>query len=191
MNLNEILFSQHWLLSIIFAILILISIVSWYLIFKKTFFFKSELLSLEKSHKSFSNSLLKQAQEFLATPQKNTEITNKKLHLLLEDFKEKINCGQNFLASIANLTPFIGLFGTVIGVYFALIDIANEGNANIAIVAKPIGEALIATAFGLWCAIPASFAYNYFAKKSATLLNKIKTEIEKRIIEIEEKNNGF
>jgi len=187
MNINEILFSQHWLLSTIFGLLIIISIISWCLIFRKIFLFKKEFLFLGSKKPSLSNHLLKMVDEQILNQKANNHaIINKKLNLAIEDFKEQINYGQNFLASIANLTPFIGLFGTVIGVYFALIDISNEGNANIAVVAKPIGEALIATAFGLWCAIPASFAYNFFAKKSASLQRKVKIIIEGRIIAIEE-----
>jgi len=115
------------------------------------------------------------------------EIVNKKLGLILEQYKDHLHFGQNFLASVANLTPFVGLFGTVIGVYLALIDVSTSGNANIAIVAKPIGEALIATAIGLWCAIPASFAYNFYSKKAAFALKKVRMIIEQRQIEVMEK----
>lgn len=69
--------------------------------------------------------------------------------------------GLTVLASIAATSPFIGLFGTVYGIYKALINISTEGQMNIAAVAGPIGEALIATAIGLFVAIPAVMAYNF------------------------------
>lgn len=193
MSLNQILFDQHWFLSGVFLLLIILSLVSWYVIFRKFFFLKNEKEALARfsaeknSAESASQVLLHKA--FLIVAERNKtshEIARKKLHLLFEEFKERINFGQNFLASIANLTPFIGLFGTVIGVYLALMDISTEGSANIAVVAKPIGEALIATAIGLWCAIPASFAFNFFSKKSSFLLRKVKLVIDEKMIEIEE-----
>lgn len=69
--------------------------------------------------------------------------------------------GLTVLASIAATAPFIGLFGTVYGIYKALINISTEGQMSIAAVAGPIGEALIATAIGLFVAIPAVLAYNF------------------------------
>ncbi len=186
MNLAEILLHQHWLLSIIFSLLLILSVVSWYVIFRKIFFFKKEQKSLQNSDKnSLSQKLLSQAFEIVKS--ENAELNKKKLNIVFEEFKDHVNFGQNFLASIANLTPFIGLFGTVIGVYIALMDISSEGSANIAVVAKPIGEALIATAVGLWCAIPASFAFNFFSKKSSLLLKKVKLLVEEKLIQIEEK----
>ncbi|QRN41597.1 MAG: biopolymer transporter ExbB [Neisseriaceae bacterium] len=73
------------------------------------------------------------------------------------------------LASIGSMAPFIGLFGTVIGIYHALINIGTAGQVSIAEVASPIGEALIATAFGLFVAVPAVMFYNIFVRKSKKL----------------------
>jgi biopolymer transport protein TolQ len=67
-----------------------------------------------------------------------------------------------FLATTGSAAPFVGLFGTVWGIMGAFHDIYQQGNANLATVAKPISEALIATAVGLFAAIPAVVAYNYF-----------------------------
>lgn len=185
MNLKEIILDQHWLLSIIFALLMGLSLMSWYIIFKKIFFFKRENAALKNGDsKSLTQKLLADSFTIVKDDIQHHDLTKKKLHLLFEDFKDHLHFGQNFLASIANLTPFIGLFGTVIGVYLALMDISAEGNANIAVVAKPIGEALIATAVGLWCAIPASFAFNFFSKKAATLLKKTKLMTEEKLVQI-------
>ena len=67
------------------------------------------------------------------------------------------------------MAPFIGLFGTVIGIYHALIGISALGQISIAEVAGPIGEALIATAIGLVTAVPAVLFYNYFLRRSKKL----------------------
>tara|TARA_Y100001934_G_scaffold265041_1_gene342729 strand:+ start:3614 stop:4354 length:741 start_codon:yes stop_codon:yes gene_type:complete len=70
-----------------------------------------------------------------------------------------------FLATTGSTTPFIGLLGTVIGIMTSFQDIGAMGNANLATVAPGIGGALVATAFGLFAAIPAVIAYNYFLSK--------------------------
>ncbi len=72
--------------------------------------------------------------------------------------------GQVLLASIGSTSPFIGLFGTVWGIYHALISIAAAGSLTIDRVAGPVGEALVMTAAGLAVAIPAVLAYNLFGK---------------------------
>jgi biopolymer transport protein TolQ len=74
-----------------------------------------------------------------------------------------------FLGTTATAAPFVGLFGTVWGIMRAFHDIYQMGNANLATVAKPISEALIATAFGLFAAIPAVVAYNYFVSRIRVL----------------------
>ncbi len=72
--------------------------------------------------------------------------------------------GQVLLASIGSTSPFIGLFGTVWGIYHALLSISAAGTITIDKVAGPVGEALIMTAAGLAVAIPAVLAYNLFGK---------------------------
>jgi len=74
-----------------------------------------------------------------------------------------------FLGTTASAAPFVGLFGTVWGIMRAFHDIYQMGNANLATVAKPISEALIATAVGLAAAIPAVVAYNYFIARIRVL----------------------
>ena len=74
-----------------------------------------------------------------------------------------------FLGTTASAAPFVGLFGTVWGIMNAFHDIYRMGNANLATVARPISEALIATAVGLFAAIPAVVAYNFFVSKIRVL----------------------
>lgn len=73
------------------------------------------------------------------------------------------------LASIGSISPFIGLFGTVVGIMSSFHQIGQAGNANLATVAPGIAEALLATALGLFAAIPAVMAYNVFQTKLKTL----------------------
>ena len=82
------------------------------------------------------------------------------LHAVLR----RLQLGQVLLASIGSTSPFIGLFGTVWGIYHALVSISAAGNITIEKVSGPVGEALIMTAAGLAVAIPAVLAYNIFGK---------------------------
>jgi len=68
------------------------------------------------------------------------------------------------LASIGSTSPFVGLFGTVFGIIHALRAIGTAGSASLEVVAKPIGEALVATGIGIAVAVPAVLAYNYFVR---------------------------
>lgn len=76
----------------------------------------------------------------------------------------QLQFGQVMLASIGSTAPFIGLFGTVWGIYHALVSISTAGSITIDRVAGPVGEALVMTAAGLAVAIPAVLAYNIFGK---------------------------
>ncbi len=80
-----------------------------------------------------------------------------------------------FLATTGSTSPFIGLFGTVIGIMKSFHQIGVKGSANLATVAPGISEALIATAVGLGAAIPAVVAYNYFLSKIKVLDNEMET----------------
>lgn len=77
--------------------------------------------------------------------------------------------GLPFLATVGATSPFIGLFGTVVGIYRALIAIGLAGSASIDKVAGPVGEALIMTALGLLVAVPAVLAYNYLQARNKSI----------------------
>ena len=88
--------------------------------------------------------------------------------------------GLPFLATVGATAPFIGLFGTVVGIYRALINIGIAGSASIDKVAGPVGEALIMTALGLLVAVPAVLAYNYLQgrnKRIAGILSGFSTSL--------------
>jgi biopolymer transport protein ExbB len=78
----------------------------------------------------------------------------------------RLASGLPFLATVGATSPFIGLFGTVVGIYRALINIGIAGSASIDKVAGPVGEALIMTALGLLVAVPAVLAYNYLQARN-------------------------
>ncbi len=84
-----------------------------------------------------------------------------------------LNGGLAFLATVGATAPFIGLFGTVVGIYRALIKIGAAGQASIDAVAGPVGEALIMTALGLVVAVPAVLAYNFLQRRNKAIAENL------------------
>lgn len=91
----------------------------------------------------------------------------------LDDFVARAQSGLTVLASIASTAPFVGLFGTVWGIYHALLGIGAAGQVSIDQVAGPIGEALIMTAMGLLVAIPAVLGYNALLRGNKGLTHRL------------------
>ncbi|MCR6495082.1 MotA/TolQ/ExbB proton channel family protein [Thermomonas sp. S9] len=91
--------------------------------------------------------------------------------------RESLNLedGLTVLATVGSAAPFVGLLGTVWGIYHALIKIGSSGDASISAVAGPVGEALIMTAIGLFAAIPALLAYNAFVRFNRVTNNQFDT----------------
>ena len=83
--------------------------------------------------------------------------------------------GLTFLATVGSTAPFVGLFGTVWGIYNALTAIGIAGQASIDKVAGPVGEALIMTAIGLAVAVPAVLGYNWLVRRNKTAMEKVRT----------------
>ena len=81
--------------------------------------------------------------------------------------------GLAFLATVGSTAPFIGLFGTVVGIYRALIKIGAAGQASIDTVAGPVGESLIMTALGLVVAVPAVLAYNWLVRRNKSIMEDL------------------
>ncbi len=91
----------------------------------------------------------------------------------LDEFTAKLQSGLAVLASVGSTAPFVGLFGTVWGIYHALLAIGASGQASIDKVAGPIGEALIMTALGLAVAIPAVLGYNALVRGNKSILSQL------------------
>src|SRR5574343_184555 len=91
----------------------------------------------------------------------------------IDDAKDRLSQGLALLASIGSTAPVVGLFGTVWGIYHALLTISDAGSAGLDKVAGPVGEALIMTAFGLAFAIPAVLGYNALVRGNAFIVGKL------------------
>ncbi len=92
-----------------------------------------------------------------------------------EAINNKLGSGLPFLATVGATAPFVGLLGTVIGIYGALIKIGIAGQASIDAVAGPVGEALIMTAIGLFVAVPAVFAYNWLQSRNKSISRSLQS----------------
>ena len=177
----------------VFLILCAMSIVSFYIMFTKLFEQQKVINQAKRVRTGFwtSNSL----REGAAKLDKNSAyrqivddgITAQDQHGRLTDpveahdwlhgslarseaaINSKLGTGLAFLATVGATAPFIGLFGTVIGIYRALIKIGAAGQASIDAVAGPVGEALIMTALGLAVAVPAVLAYNWLQRRNKSI----------------------
>ena len=177
----------------VFGILVLMSVVSFYIMFTKLFeqqkifnqakrirqgFWNSTSLR-EGSAKLEKNSAYKQivddglnAQDQhaqLSDPVEAHDWLHGSLARSEQAINSKLGTGLAFLATVGATAPFIGLFGTVIGIYRALIKIGASGQASIDAVAGPVGEALIMTALGLAVAVPAVLAYNWLQRRNKAI----------------------
>jgi biopolymer transport protein ExbB len=101
------------------------------------------------------------------------EFLTRALKRAIAQDKGRLEYGQTFLATVASSAPFVGLFGTVWGIYHALMAIGMSGQGTLDKVAGPVGEALIMTAIGLAVAIPAAVGYNAFARAARNTLAEL------------------
>lgn len=111
----------------------------------------------------------------LAESLSRSEFVDRALRQAVTRESLRLESGMTLLATVGSTAPFVGLLGTVWGIYRALIRIGASGQADIGAVAGPVGEALIMTAIGLGVAIPAVFAYNFFVRQNRGTYNKLDT----------------
>jgi biopolymer transport protein ExbB len=92
----------------------------------------------------------------------------------LETVNNRLQSGLSLLATVGSTAPFVGLFGTVWGIYNALVKIGISGQASIDKVAGPVGEALIMTAIGLAVAVPAVLGYNWLVRRNKAVMERLR-----------------
>lgn len=94
------------------------------------------------------------------------ELLEHALLVQMQQEQHSMESGLTLLASIGSTAPFVGLFGTVLGIMHAMHDITASGSTSLDVVAGPIGDALVATAIGIAVAVPAVLAYNFFLRRA-------------------------
>lgn len=197
MNLNYVFEHGDGVLMATFLLLVAMSAASWYVIVWKLWKLKRERNRLEwfkrkyvtaadwPLHHQFGKQrggvgvLLAEAEHvapvaarYQGDERRNLVATH--LTQALDTIRIWLGRGLTILASVGSSAPFIGLFGTVWGVYNALTQIAAAGNASLNVVAGPMGEALVMTAVGLFAAIPAVLAYNMFVRMNRVLVQDLR-----------------
>jgi biopolymer transport protein ExbB len=180
-----------------FGILVIMSAASWYIMFVKLFeqqkifnqgkrarqvFWQSANLR-EGANKLEKNSAYRQIvddgitaleqHDKLTDPIDQHDWMTNSLARSQGAIASKLSGGLALLATVGSTAPFVGLFGTVIGIYRALIKIGAAGQASIDAVAGPVGEALIMTALGLAVAVPAVMAYNWLMRRNKAALEEL------------------
>ncbi len=111
----------------------------------------------------------------------------------IDQIQSNLSGGLAFLATVGSTAPFVGLFGTVWGIYHALTAIGISGQASIDKVAGPVGEALIMTAIGLAVAVPAVLGYNWLTRRNKAVLDNVRTfgsDLHTVLLSGEIKNNN-
>ncbi|OTG80547.1 biopolymer transporter ExbB [Acinetobacter sp. ANC 5054] len=111
----------------------------------------------------------------------------------IDKIQSHLSGGLAFLATVGSTAPFVGLFGTVWGIYHALTAIGISGQASIDKVAGPVGEALIMTAIGLAVAVPAVLGYNWLTRRNKAVLDNVRTfgsDLHTVLLSGEIKNNN-
>jgi len=180
-------------------IMVIMSMGSWYIIFTKVFEQRKLLKSARAAAKSFweTGSVKKgvdtldegSAFRFIAEEglkadehhegslveqiDRHTWITMS-VQRAVDNISSRLQDGLAFLATVGSTAPFVGLFGTVWGIYHALTAIGIAGQASIDKVAGPVGEALIMTAFGLAVAVPAVMGYNWLIRRNKTVMERVR-----------------
>ena len=114
------------------------------------------------------------AQASLQDQLDRSEWITRSLRNHLDDCSARLQSGLAILASVGSTAPFVGLFGTVWGIYHALLSIGTTGQSTIDKVAGPVGEALIMTALGLAVAIPAVLGYNALVRGNKAVLHQLR-----------------
>jgi biopolymer transport protein ExbB len=180
------------------AILAIMSMGSWYIIITKVYEQFRMGAQAREADKSFWNAptvrqgaeKLKEGSPYRFIAESGLEATTKHTGLLgnvdlntwismsiqraIDNVQSRTQDGLAFLATVGSTAPFVGLFGTVWGIYHALTAIGIAGQASIDKVAGPVGEALIMTAFGLAVAVPAVLGYNWLVRRNKAAMDMVR-----------------
>jgi biopolymer transport protein ExbB len=180
------------------AILLIMSLGSWYIMVTKLFEQSKMNGQARDANRTFWNAgsvrqgadTLKTESPFRFIAESGLDATKKHDGLLgqvdlnewitmsiqraVENVQSRLQDGLAFLATVGSTAPFVGLFGTVWGIYNALTEIGTSGQASIDKVAGPVGEALIMTALGLAVAVPAVLGYNLLVRRNKSSMEKVR-----------------
>ena len=182
----------------VLVILVIMSMGSWYIMITKLFEQTKLMKQAKAANKTFWNApsvpqgitTLKAGSPFRFIAESGMQATERHEGLLggidlntwvtmsvqraMENVQNRLQDGLAFLATVGSTAPFVGLFGTVWGIYHALTAIGIAGQASIDKVAGPVGEALIMTAIGLAVAVPAVLGYNWLVRRNKSSMERVR-----------------
>ena len=201
LSIFELVANASLLVQLVMAVLLLASLASWVMIFQRWFFLRGVLVSVDEFEDHFWSGIdLRELYNELHEEEDLTGIESmfhagfreytrlseqsgadadsimqgvqRAMRIALTREEEKLETHLAFLATVGSTSPYVGLFGTVWGIMNSFRGLANMSQATLASVAPGISEALIATAMGLFAAIPAVIAYNRFSAQVDVLLKR-------------------
>jgi len=204
LSLWSLISGASLLVQFVMAMLFMASVLSWVIIVQRGLYLKSQSVGFRKFEDTFwsgidLSQLYRQVSAnnsqpgiesiFISGFREFNRLTTKKqadpdtvmegseraMRVALSRAEERLNAHLPFLASVASVSPYIGLFGTVWGIMNSFRGLANVQQATLATVAPGISEALIATAMGLFAAIPAVLAYNRYSAMADNILGGYQT----------------
>mgnify|MGYP001278467919 FL=1 len=208
LSILHLILEASAVVQIVMGILVLVSFMSWYYIFMKWFAVKQSRTQTEEFERDFwsggdlnvlynnassnRHEIGTQERIFEAGFREFTKLRNQKnldskdvvdgsrraMRATYQREMDALEAHLAFLASVGSVSPYIGLFGTVWGIMHAFRGLSNVGQATLASVAPGIAEALVATAIGLFAAIPAVLAYNRFSHDIDRLATRFESFME-------------
>jgi biopolymer transport protein TolQ len=208
LSLISLIGNASVLVQLVLALLLLVSMISWWFIFRKMFVVRDAIRRTDQFERSFwSGADLGALYQAAANARQNAgsmerifeagfrefvklrKQSGTSLGMLMDGTRramratyqrelDRLEAHLSFLATVGSVSPYVGLFGTVWGIMNAFRGLANVGQATLAHVAPGIAEALVATAMGLFAAIPAVIAFNHFVRHIERLSTRFDSFME-------------
>ena len=204
-SILELVFYASIVVQIVMAILVMASLVSWVLIFQRAFLLSSvkrlatnfenefwsgqdlraifleiensetEIIGIEHLFQAGFKEFTRSKQQYGNQAERIMQNVQRAMRVALAREEERLEGALAFLATVGSTSPYIGLFGTVWGIMNSFRGLAMSNQASLSVVAPGISEALIATAIGLFAAIPAVIAYNRYSAQVEVMMNRFET----------------
>ena len=204
-SIVELVLNASIVVQLVMAILVMASLVSWVLIFQRAFLLSSvkrlatnfenefwsgqdlraifleiensetEIIGIEHLFQAGFKEFTRSKQQYGNQAERIMQNVQRAMRVALAREEERLEGALAFLATVGSTSPYIGLFGTVWGIMNSFRGLAMSNQASLSVVAPGISEALIATAIGLFAAIPAVIAYNRYSAQVEVMMNRFET----------------
>jgi biopolymer transport protein TolQ len=202
LSILDLVLNASVVVQVVMALLVLASVTSWVMIFQRGFALAAirrgatdfenefwsgkdlgqlymeleergeELIGVENLFSSGFKEFTRSRQQEGVDPDRVMQNVQRTMRVALSREEERLETHLPFLATVGSTSPYIGLFGTVWGIMNSFRGLATVNQASLAVVAPGISEALVATAIGLFAAIPAVIAYNRYSARVEVILNR-------------------